>query len=215
MERTDLTQGIRDVGPSLSPDYTRLISIRNPSFCWILSALGELWAGAAVQWLGLCWAAVGHVFSDRGGEGSSWNPAKPCCGTATAEQELCRAAPHSHCLSTFLYTLPVPAVTYGSKEITLLSKGRKEKQVFLLAKMFVLTCILKSCTAQSRCALGSQHCCLKQPRGQSYTCIQAADKSPIIELHHFWFMFFYMLHSGIQTSLLPLLSLTYCNFPQN
>lgn len=127
------------------------------------------------HWLGLAaeqeqrWAGVwllGHLCPVRGGEGRgfSWNPTKPCFGTATGEWKLCRAAPYSPCLSTFLFTLPLPAVPYGSKEITLLSKERKEKQIFLFSKNFVLTCILKTCTAQSRSAAVSQHCCRKQPR---------------------------------------------------
>lgn len=124
---------------------------------------------------------------------------KPCFGTATDEQKLCRAAPYNHCLSTLLFLF----LQYHMEVRRLLYSLKKEKRnkYFYVAKIFVSICILKIYTAQSRSALVSQLCCMKQSRSQSYTCIQAAAKSPIINFTFFdffnFFFFFYIQNSGI------------------
>lgn len=119
----------------------------------------------------------------------------PNLATATGEQNLCRAAPYNHWLSTFLLTLPVPAVAYGSKEITLLSKARKEKQVLLCAKIFVFTCFKDLHSTEQMCF--SFSALLYEA---TYTCIQVAEKSPIIELHQVFFFFFFFLTNSILAS---------------
>lgn len=141
MERRDFTSGIRGRGSSLSPDSTELLALRAHPVAGLLSlgrALGC--SSSAGSWGCLAVALPGAALCPGWAGAPLGSPPKPkpCFGTATGEQKLCRAAPHNHCLSTFLFTLPVPAVPYGSKEITLLSKERKKKQVFLCSKNFCI-----------------------------------------------------------------------------
>lgn len=160
----------------------------SPSFCSGLSQPGRS-CGLEQQCreLGLPGLWLGLLCPGREGRGSPWNPPKPCFGTAkTAEQKSCSSQPLSPLFSLLLLFLQ-----YRREARRLFCSLKKERRnkYFYVAKIFILPCILKTCTAHSRSASVSHLCCMKQPRGWSYTWIQAADKSLIIELHHFWLFF--------------------------
>lgn len=196
MERRDFTSGIRGRGSSLSPDSTELLALRSHPVAGLLSlgrALGC--SSSAGSWGCLAVALPGAALCPGWAGAPLGSPPKPkpCFGTVTGEQKLCRAAPHNHCLSTLLF-LFLQYHMEVRKLLCSLKKGKRNKY-FYVAKIFVLTCSLKTCPAQSRSALVSQLCCMKQSRGQSYTCIQAAGKSPIINFT--FLIFFYVHNSGI------------------
>lgn len=79
MERTDLTQGIRDRGSSLSPDYKANEHYEPILLLRIISALEELWAGAAMQGAGAAWLWhwLGLLCPGRGGQGRAGAALEP------------------------------------------------------------------------------------------------------------------------------------------
>lgn len=135
--------------------------------CWGCLVFGTGWGwqqsrsstGLECGCLGTC------VLSGEGREGVSLGTqpnlalAQPQVSGSCAE--LLLTAPVSP-----LYSLLFLFLQYHMEVRKLLCSLKKERRnkYFYLAKIFVLTCILKTCTAQSRSASVSQHCCRKQPR---------------------------------------------------
>lgn len=149
-----------------------------------MSALKELWAGAAVQCVGAAWCLALAGAGSRAGAALGWSVAAwaPVSwwegreGVSLGTQpNLALAQPQvSGSCAELLLTAPVSPLfsllflflQYHMEVRKLLCSLKKERRnkYFYLAKIFVLTCILKTCTAQSRSASVSQHCCRKQPR---------------------------------------------------
>lgn len=174
MERRDFTSGIRGRGSSLSPDSTELSALRAHPVAGLLSlgkALG--WSSSAGSWGCLAVALPGAALCPAGQGLLLEAPQNP--NLALAQPQVSRSCAELLLTTTacLLFSLLFLFLQYHMEVRKLLCslKKRRRNKYFYVAKLFVLTCSLKTCTAQSRSALVSQLCCRKQSRCQSYTCI--------------------------------------------